>query len=138
MLVHSLWDQEDIYGTTAVYKAIEAKDVDNDKVFLVMGPWYHGQEIADGSALGALKFHADTALEFRRDVLARTFLAQHLKEQVPRRPTSPTVTAARTRDERVEAAARLAAEAREGKRGRVHAALSPLGPEAELRCAGCR
>src|SRR6478735_9045001 len=67
VLVHSLWDQEDIYGAPAVYRAIEPKDVDNDKVFLVMGPWYHGQEIADGSALGALKFGADTALEFRRD-----------------------------------------------------------------------
>ena len=48
MLVHSLWDQEDIYGAPAVYKALEPKDTDNDKVFLVMGPWYHGQEIDDG------------------------------------------------------------------------------------------
>ena len=36
MLVHSLWDQEDIYGAPAVYKAIEPKDTGNDKVFLVM------------------------------------------------------------------------------------------------------
>src|SRR5213595_3830559 len=57
MLVHSLWDQEDIYGAIAVYKAIEPKDTDNDKVFLVLGPWYHGQEIDDGSTLGALKFN---------------------------------------------------------------------------------
>ena len=55
MLVHSLWDQEDIYGAIAVYKAIEPKDTGNDKVFLVMGPWHHGQEIGDGSALGALQ-----------------------------------------------------------------------------------
>src|SRR5206468_3695796 len=61
MLVHSLWDQEDIYGAIAVYKAIEPKDTSNDKVFLVMGPWHHGQEIADGSKLGALNFHSDTA-----------------------------------------------------------------------------
>ena len=60
MLVHSLWDQEDIYGAIAVYKAIEPKDTDNDKVFLVMGPWHHGQEIGDGSTLGALKFGSDT------------------------------------------------------------------------------
>ena len=52
MLVHSLWDQEDIYGAIAVYKAIKPKDTNNDKVFLVMGPWHHGQEIADGSSLG--------------------------------------------------------------------------------------
>ncbi len=38
MLVHSLWDQEDIYGALAVYKAIEPKDTGNDKVFLVIGP----------------------------------------------------------------------------------------------------
>jgi putative CocE/NonD family hydrolase len=94
MLVHSLWDQEDIYGAPAVYKAIEPKDVDNDKVFLVMGPWHHGQEIADGSALGALKFHADTAREFRRDVLA-PFLAQHLKDGAPKADVAP-VTAFET------------------------------------------
>ena len=62
MLVHSLWDQEDIYGAPAVYKAIEPKDTDNDKVFLVMGPWHHGQMIDDGSSLGAVKFGSDTAL----------------------------------------------------------------------------
>ncbi|HET6217083.1 MAG TPA: CocE/NonD family hydrolase, partial [Acidobacteriaceae bacterium] len=39
MLVHSLWDQEDIYGAMAVYKALKPKDTDNDKVFLVIGPW---------------------------------------------------------------------------------------------------
>ena len=50
MLVHSLWDQEDIYGAPSVYKAIEPKDTANDKVFLVMGPWHHGQEIDEGSA----------------------------------------------------------------------------------------
>ena len=36
MLVHSLWDQEDIYGAPAVYKAIKPKDTSNDKVFLVL------------------------------------------------------------------------------------------------------
>ena len=40
MLVHGLWDQEDIYGAIAVYKALELKDTANDKVFLAMGPWY--------------------------------------------------------------------------------------------------
>jgi len=94
MLVHSLWDQEDIYGAPAVYKAIEPKDTDNDKVFLVMGPWYHGQMIANGSTLGALKFHADTAREFRRNVLA-PFLAQHLKDGSPKADIAP-VTAFET------------------------------------------
>jgi len=45
MLVHSLWDQEDIYGAIAVYKAIKPKDTNNDKVFLVLGPWHHGRRL---------------------------------------------------------------------------------------------
>src|SRR6202790_257468 len=70
MFVHSLWDQEDIYGALAVYKALKPKDTNNDKVFLVMGPWHHGQEIDDWSSLGALKFNSDTGLYFRREILA--------------------------------------------------------------------
>jgi len=58
MLVDSLWDQEDIYGAIAVYKAIKPKDTNNDKVFLVLGPLASGQEIGDGSALGPVKFNA--------------------------------------------------------------------------------
>ena len=88
MLVHSLWDQEDIYGAVAVYKAIEPKDLANDKVFLVMGPWHHGQEIAEGSSLGALRFNSDTALSFRREILG-PFLAQHLKTGAPQGDVPP-------------------------------------------------
>jgi uncharacterized protein len=82
MLVHSLWDQEDIYGAIAVYNALEPTDTRNHRVFLVMGPWHHGQEIEDGSTLGALKFHSDTALYFRQQILA-PFLARYLKEDAP-------------------------------------------------------
>ena len=82
MLVHSLWDQEDIYGAIAVYKAIKPKDTANDKVFLVLGPWHHGQEIEDGSALGALRFDSDTGLYFRREIL-RPFLDRYLKDGAP-------------------------------------------------------
>ena len=67
MLVHSLWDQEDIYGATAVYKAIEPKDTRNDKLFLVLGPWHHGQEIRDGSSLGAIRSSTAT----RHSIFAR-------------------------------------------------------------------
>jgi putative CocE/NonD family hydrolase len=90
MLVHSLWDQEDIYGDIAVYKAIEPKDTNNDKVFLVLGPWHHGQEIREGSALGAIKFNSDTALTFRREIL-RPFLDQYLKEGAPKANVAPVV-----------------------------------------------
>ena len=94
MLVHGLWDQEDIYGAPAVYSALKAKDGGGDKVFLVMGPWHHGQEIGDGSALGALRFGSDTALYFRRQVL-RPFLDQFLKDGAPRADVAP-VTAYET------------------------------------------
>jgi putative CocE/NonD family hydrolase len=94
MLVQSLWDQEDIYGAIAVYKAIKPKDASNDKVFLVMGPWHHGQEIADGSKLGALNFHNDTALYFRRHIL-RPFLDHYLKDDAPKSDVAP-VTAFET------------------------------------------
>ncbi len=91
MLVHSLWDQEDIYGAPAVYKAIEPKDTSNDMVFLVMGPWHHGQMIGDGNSLGALKFNSDTALTFRREILA-PFLAQYLKDGSAKADIAPVTT----------------------------------------------
>jgi len=94
MLVHSLWDQEDIYGAPAVYRAIEPKDSANDKVFLVMGPWHHGQEIGDGTTLGALNFHSDTALYFRQQIL-RPFLDHFLKDDPPPMDVAP-VTAFET------------------------------------------
>ncbi len=94
MLVDSLWDQEDIYGAIAVYKAIKPKDTGNDRVFLVMGPWHHGQEIGDGSSLGAIRFNSDTALTFRQEIL-RPFLAQYLKDGAPKADVSP-VTAFET------------------------------------------
>jgi hypothetical protein len=79
LLVHSLWDQEDIYGAIAVWKAVKPKDTANDKLFLVMGPWHHGQEIEDVSTLGELHFGQDTGLYFRQHVLA-PFLARYLKD----------------------------------------------------------
>jgi uncharacterized protein len=90
MLVHSLWDQEDIYGAIAVYKAIKPKDTGNDKVFLVMGPWHHGQEIREGSGLAALRFDSDTALTFRREILG-PFLDQYLKDGAPKADIPPVV-----------------------------------------------
>ncbi len=89
MLVHSLWDQEDIYGDIAVYKKIKPKDTNNDKVFLVMGPWHHGQEIREGSALGAIKFNSDTALTFRQEIL-RPFLDHYLKD-APKADIAPVM-----------------------------------------------
>jgi len=90
MLVDSLWDQEDIYGAPAVYKAIKPKDTENNKVFLVMGPWHHGQEIGDGSNLGPLRFNSDTGLYFRQQIL-RPFLDQYLKDGAPKADVAPVM-----------------------------------------------
>jgi putative CocE/NonD family hydrolase len=94
MLVHSLWDQEDIYGALAVYRAIKPKDSSGEMVKLVMGPWHHGQEIEDGSSLGAIQFGSDTGKYFREHIL-RPYLAQYLKDGAPKADIAP-VTAFQT------------------------------------------
>jgi len=96
MLVASLWDQEDIYGAIAVYKALEDKQAESAKknLFLVLGPWHHGQEIEEASSLGAIKFGSDTGYYFRTQVLA-PFLAHYLKDDAPAMKTAP-VTAFET------------------------------------------
>jgi putative CocE/NonD family hydrolase len=94
LLVHSLWDAEDIYGAIAVYKAIKPNDNGNDKIFLAMGPWQHGGAIDDGSHLGAIKFGQDTALQFRQEVL-RPFLDRYLKDDAGQPRIAP-VTAFET------------------------------------------
>jgi putative CocE/NonD family hydrolase len=88
MLVHSLWDQEDIYGAMAVYKAIKPKDTQNNKVFLVIGPWHHGQEIEDAGTLGALNYGSATGLYFQQQIL-RPFLDQYLKDETPKEAIAP-------------------------------------------------
>ncbi len=94
LLVHGLWDQEDMYGALAVYRALKPKDTANDKVFLAIGPWYHGQEISDGTHLGKIRFPTDTALDFQRDVLL-PFLDHYLKDDAPPLTLAP-VTAYET------------------------------------------
>jgi putative CocE/NonD family hydrolase len=94
MLVDSLWDQEDIYGAMAVYKALKPKDKDN-KVFLVIGPWHHGQEIEDASSLGAIKFNSATGLYFQRNIL-RPFLDHYLKDDANAKLDVPPVSAFET------------------------------------------
>jgi putative CocE/NonD family hydrolase len=78
MLVDSLWDAEDIYGALAVYRAIEPKDANNDMVYLSMGPWYHGQAIAEGRNTGQIQWDQDASKWWRYNVLA-PFLAHYLK-----------------------------------------------------------
>jgi uncharacterized protein len=98
LLVHSLWDQEDIYGATAVYKAIKPLDKANDKVFFVLGPWHHGQEIEPADSLGALRFGSDTGTWFRKNVLG-PFLAHYLKDDAPAMDIAPVTAYETGKDE---------------------------------------
>ncbi|MFD0850321.1 CocE/NonD family hydrolase [Sphingosinicella xenopeptidilytica] len=93
--VHSLWDQEDIYGAPAVYKAMEAKDAGNGGNYMIIGPWQHGQSnMASGTKLGAIDFGSNTSAWYRSEVLIPFFDA-HLKNNAPKAELAP-VTAFET------------------------------------------
>lgn len=60
LVVGGLYDAEDCYGAWNLYKAIEAKTKNNNKI--VMGPWYHGQWGAnDGTKLGNIQWGSNTS-----------------------------------------------------------------------------
>ena len=128
LLVHGLWDQEDIYGAMAVYQAIEPKDTQNDKVFLVIGPWYHGQQIDDGSSLGAIKFNSNTALHFRQEIL-RPFLDHFLKDDAPALDVAAGV-GVRDRHQHLATPGRMACRLCQRVLARSHAALPWARPSA--------
>jgi uncharacterized protein len=88
MLVAGLWDQEDIYGALAMYKALAANPANRSNLYYVLGPWFHGQQIEEASALGAIRWGSDTALYFRREILA-PFLAHYLKDDAPAMHVAP-------------------------------------------------
>ncbi|EKU24896.1 CocE/NonD family hydrolase [Xanthomonas graminis] len=88
MWLQGLWDQEDMWSAIHSYQAMEPRDAGNDRNYLVMGPWRHSQVNYDGSALGALKFDGDTALQFRRDVL-KPFFDQYLVDGAAKADTPP-------------------------------------------------
>ena len=88
LLVHSLWDQEDIYGTLAVYRALKSQDPAHARLFLVLGPWFHHQQRLQGSAIGAISFGSDTALFFRQQLL-QPFFDHFLKDAPPPLPLAP-------------------------------------------------
>jgi uncharacterized protein len=94
MLVHSLWDQEDIYGNIAVYKALRARHPEERDLYLVIGPWFHHQQRLEGDRIGAIKFGSDTAEYFRLQLL-RPFLDHYLKDEAPPIEVAP-VTAYET------------------------------------------
>jgi uncharacterized protein len=90
MWVQGLWDQEDMWGAIHSYAAVEPKDSNNDKNFLVMGPWRHSQVNSTGYSLGPLLWDGDTSLQFRRDVLL-PFFNQYLLDGAPKADTPPVL-----------------------------------------------
>jgi putative CocE/NonD family hydrolase len=90
MFVASLWDQEDMYGAVSTYQAIEPKDAQNNRNYLVLGPWRHSGVNYDGNTLGNLHFAGDTALQFRRDYM-KPFFDQYLKDSAPKAATPPVL-----------------------------------------------
>ncbi len=78
MLVVGQWDQEDSYGAPAVYKALEPKDTNNDKLSLVIGPWRHSGVNYMQTELGPYKLPGDIALDFRKRYM-KPFLDHYLK-----------------------------------------------------------
>jgi putative CocE/NonD family hydrolase len=90
LTIHSVFDQEDIYGPIASYDALEKKDRNNDLNFLVIGPWHHGQTRGDGSSLGVIPWHSDTT-HFFREKVRQPFWDHHLKASLPQRPPAPVL-----------------------------------------------
>ena len=88
MLVAGEWDQEDLYGALAVYRALKSKDPEHQKLFLTLGPWYHGEENGNASSLGPLKFGSNTALEYQQDII-RPLLAHYLEDGAPPEHVAP-------------------------------------------------
>jgi uncharacterized protein len=83
-----LWDQEDMWGAIHCYEAVEPKDTNNDKNFLVMGPWAHSQVNRDGWALGPLLWNGNTTLQYRRDMIL-PFFREYLVDGAPKADISP-------------------------------------------------
>ncbi len=125
MLVASLWDQEDIYGAVHVFAALKPKDTDGNKVYLVLGPWYHHQERLDGSAIGPIQFGSDTAAYFRENVV-RPFFDRFLKDDAPPADLTPVI-AFETGTNRWEKLTTWPATAEDGKADPASLFLQPNG-----------
>ena len=93
LIVGGLFDQEDIYGSPALFKALEGKDRKGEKLHLVLGPWNHGGARREGRVLGPLQFEGDTAAYFRSKIM-QPFLDHYLRDAP--KPDAPRVLAYET------------------------------------------
>ncbi len=88
MIVDGLFDQEDIYGGPALFKALAPKDPNGEMIHFVLGPWNHGDGRRIGCGIGAIQFAGDTAIWFRRTIM-QPFLDYYLKDGP--KPDTPRV-----------------------------------------------
>ena len=79
LIVSGLFDQEDIYGGPALFKALAPKDPEGAKIHLVLGPWNHHGARGEIRGLGLLRFEGDTGTWFRSHVM-QPFLDHYLKD----------------------------------------------------------
>jgi uncharacterized protein len=80
LVVGGLFDAEDCFGAWNLYKAIESKAKNNNR--LVMGPWFHGQwgGRGDGSNLGNVRWGSKTS-EWYQDNIEVPFFNYYLKDK---------------------------------------------------------
>ncbi|HEU4469617.1 MAG TPA: CocE/NonD family hydrolase [Flavisolibacter sp.] len=78
LVVGGLFDAEDVFGAWNLYKSIEEKTKNNNRI--VMGPWFHGQwgGRGDGSYLGNVRFGSKTS-EWYQNNIEIPFFNYHLK-----------------------------------------------------------
>lgn len=73
LTVGGLWDQEDLYGPQATYRARETTDSSHLN-YIVLGPWDHGQWAREsGDSLGNIQFGSSTSDYYRREIEAPWF-----------------------------------------------------------------
>lgn len=73
MTVGGWFDAENLFGSLAVYQAVERQNPDAYNI-LVMGPWYHGGWAhTNGNHLGNIHFGSNTAVFYRNEIEAPFF-----------------------------------------------------------------
>jgi putative CocE/NonD family hydrolase len=71
--VAGFWDQEDPWGSWAIYRKAETNDPDHLNL-MVAGPWNHGSWSGKGDMLGpVLKLGADSGTQFQTEIQAPFF-----------------------------------------------------------------
>ena len=77
--VGGYWDQEDMWGPQEEYAVLKPHDTKHE-VFMVLGPWNHGEWVRTTRHLGVVDFGSATGDWFRGNIQA-PFFAYYLKDQ---------------------------------------------------------